>query len=63
MIADPDYITVTATMHPHKHLVMLMHWSRVDDGYVAVRCSQELSEVAARALAEKWATYHKLEIR
>lgn len=58
-----DYITLLATISPHKQIVAVMHYSKSQDSYQIHKCSEPLSTRGAAALAESWAAALKVEIR
>lgn len=60
---NPDYITLLACTNPHRAIVAVMHYSKIDDSYTIGKCSDALSQRAAAALSESWAAAMKLEIR
>lgn len=60
---DVDYVTVAPASKPFKFCALIMHYQSFTDDYVATRCSEPLSESAARHLAEAWAAALRLDYR
>lgn len=60
---ESDYITINPAVASYRYNVVVMKWDHTLQEYVVFRCSQAISDSAAKALARSWAAATKLEIR
>lgn len=58
-----DYVTVGDTNDPHQFIVLLMRWSKTEDGHIAVKVSTRMKREAADVVAQRWASTAKVEVR
>jgi len=60
---EVDYITINPAVKAGHYNVVIMKYSHIDGGeFTVFRCSEQLRQPAAEALAKSWQAATKLEI-
>lgn len=63
MSGESDYVTVAPAVSVGRFCVLVMKYDARNDEYAIGRSSQALSQIAAKTLAESWASALRLEVR